>query len=103
MAESTPIRLFSPDLDGTLIGNPEASQRFRTAWERIPVRRRPLLVYNSGRLVDDMRRLVIDDVLPVPDYYIGGVGTKMYVDRLDRMLEDVYQHLSAHWDLNRVQ
>jgi sucrose-6F-phosphate phosphohydrolase len=103
MAESTPIRLFSPDLDGTLVGNPGASQRFRTAWERIPVRRRPLLAYNSGRLVDDMRRLVIDDVLPVPDYDIGGVGTQIYDERRERMLDEFNQHLSDHWDLKRVQ
>ncbi|MGA3006825.1 MAG: HAD-IIB family hydrolase, partial [Opitutaceae bacterium] len=103
MAESHLFRLFSSDLDGTLVGNPEASQRFRTAWERIPVRRRPLLVYNSGRLVDDMRRLVIDDVLPVPDYYIGGVGTQIFDERRERMIEEFYQHLSAYWDLKRVQ
>src|SRR5581483_11261346 len=100
---SNPIRLFSPDLDGTLVGNAEASQRFKSTWERIPVRHRPLLVYNSGRLVDDMRRFIIDDILPTSDYYIGGVGTQIYDERGQHMIEEFYLHLSDHWNLACVQ
>ena len=50
-----PIRLFSADLDGTLLGNPESTHRFKTAWESLDPATRPLLVYNSGRLIDDLR------------------------------------------------
>jgi len=98
-----PIRLFSSDLDGTLLGNPEATRRFKTAWEGLPARRRPLLVYNSGRLVDDLRRFVADGTLPVPDYYLGGVGTQIFDERTDRFLDDFYQFLSEGWDLAKIE
>ena len=52
--DSRPIKLFSTDLDGTLLGNPEATLRFATAWAALPAATRPLLVYNSGRLVDEV-------------------------------------------------
>ncbi|HTB81903.1 MAG TPA: HAD-IIB family hydrolase [Opitutaceae bacterium] len=104
MATPAPIRLFCSDLDGTLVGNPESSQRFKATWEKIPARRRPLLVYSSGRLVDDMRRFFIDrEVLPVPDYSIAGVGTQIYDERKGRMLEEFYRHLATNWDLKLVQ
>jgi hypothetical protein len=45
------IRLFSTDLDGTILGNPEAAWRFGEAWQALPLARRPLLVYNTGRTV----------------------------------------------------
>ena len=98
-----PIRLFSSDLDGTLLGNPEATQRFKAAWERLPPRRRPLLVYNSGRLVDDLRRFVADGTLPAPDYLIGGVGTQIFNFRTEQFLEDFYQFLAEGWDLPQIE
>ncbi len=104
MAATPIIRLFSCDLDGTLVGNPETSQRFKAAWMMIPARRRPLLVYNSGRLVDDMHRFFEEtDLLPPPDYSIAGVGTQVYDERNHCMLEKFYEHLAAHWDLALVQ
>ena len=98
-----PIRLFSSDLDGTLLGNPEATQRFKTAWEKLPARRRPLLVFNSGRLVDDLRRVSADGGLPAPDYYIGGVGTQIHDARTDRFLEDFALFLAENWDLAKLE
>jgi sucrose-6F-phosphate phosphohydrolase len=101
---ASPVRLFSSDLDGTLIGNPEASHRFKTAWESLPAETRPLLVYNSGRLVDDLRRFVTDGILPAADYYIGGVGTQVCEGREGgRMLEEFNAHLADGWDLERVR
>ncbi|HTX66313.1 MAG TPA: HAD-IIB family hydrolase [Opitutaceae bacterium] len=98
-----PIRLFSSDLDGTLLGNPEGTQRFKTAWERLPARRRPLLVYNSGRLVDDLRRFAAASGLPDADYLIGGVGTQIYDARAERLLDDFHSFLAEGWDLARIE
>ncbi|KXG84611.1 HAD-IIB family hydrolase [Agrobacterium bohemicum] len=70
-----PIRLFSTDLDGTVVGNNDATARFRDFWQSLPQETRPLLVFNSGRLLDDQFELMEDVPLPNPDYVIGGVGT----------------------------
>jgi len=74
-----PVRLFSSDLDGTLAGNREAEERFAAAWASLDPRTRPLLVYNSGRLIEDMQDFLPQTALPAADILIGGVGT-MLVD-----------------------
>ena len=104
MVAPVPIHLFCSDLDGTLVGNPESSHRFKVAWEKIPEKRRPVLIYSSGRLVDDLRRFYVDeDVLPVPTFAIGGVGTQIYDEKGERMLEEYYEHLAKNWDVRVVQ
>lgn len=72
-----PIRLFCSDIDGTLAGNREAEARFRDAWLGLAPDKRPLLVFNSGRLIDDQKAFVATTALPRPDIYIGGVGTML--------------------------
>lgn len=94
------IQLFSTDLDGTLLGNPESVRRFASAWAALPDAARPLLCYNSGRLVADMRALVADGVLPAPDYYIGGVGSEIApgLPLGAPALAEFSAHLAAGWD-----
>lgn len=99
----SPIRLFSADLDGTLLGNPEASQRFKAAWTALSPEARPLLVYNSGRLIDDLRGFVDDGTLPAGDYWIGGVGTQVFDVKAGRMLDELREHLADGWDLAKVK
>lgn len=92
------VQLFCSDLDGTLLGHPEGAQRFKRAWESLPTERRPLLVYNSGRTVDDTRWLVLAGQLPVPQFIIGGVGTEVH-DPLDARVTDEFSALiDAAWD-----
>jgi sucrose-6-phosphatase len=102
-SNSARIQLFSTDLDGTLLGNPEATQRFMAAWSTLSPEDRPLLVFNSGRLVADMQNLVRDGQLPTPDYYIGGVGTETFDTSRDAMLTDWHTELDRDWDRDRVQ
>lgn len=97
------IRLFSTDLDGTLLGNPESTQRFKATWLALTPETRPLLVYNTGRLVDDLRRFVDNGTLPAADYYIGGVGTQVFDVQTGRMLEELHAHLAEGWNLATVR
>jgi sucrose-6F-phosphate phosphohydrolase len=98
-----PIRLFSTDLDGTLLGNPESTQRFKTAWPSVPPDARPLLVYNSGRHLENLSHFVDEGMLPAADYYIGGVGTQVCDARSRRAMDEFNAHLAAGWNLVRVR
>jgi len=95
--------MFCSDLDGTLIGNPEATRRFKHAWERLPARSRPLLVYTSGRLVQDVIDLLATQVLPWPDFIIGGVGTQIYDGRQKRPLTVYSQQFQEDWPIEKIE
>jgi sucrose-6F-phosphate phosphohydrolase len=97
------IRLFCSDIDNTLLGNPESARRFVTAWKSLPAGRRPLLVYNSGRLIDDMERLVAEGRLLAPDYFIGGVGTRIFDVRARKNLDDFFAYIGEGWDRARAE
>src|SRR3954464_1497453 len=96
------IRIFSSDLDGTLLGNPESTLRFKQAWEGL-TDARPLLVYNSGRTVRDTRSLVASRRLPEPDYIIGGVGTELHHFHANRDLPEFNAQFGEGWDLAKVE
>lgn len=93
-----PVRLVCSDLDGTLVGNPEATRRFRMLWESLPDGERPLLCYSSGRLIDDNLGLIEESGLPRPDYIIGGVGTQIHEVDGDRVLPEYEETLRLQWD-----
>lgn len=102
-AAKTTVQFFCSDLDGTLLGNPEATRRFKTAWEGLPKNSRPLLGYASGRLVQDVIDLLATRVLPWPDYVIGGVGTQIYDGRRKRPLKEFEQQFRAGWQLGKIE
>jgi sucrose-6F-phosphate phosphohydrolase len=97
------IRLFCCDLDGTLVGQPDASRRFRLAWQQIPRESRPILVYNSSRLVDDATRFVRNGLLPNAAYCIGGAGAQILDTVAGRLLGELRDHFSDGWELARVR
>lgn len=97
------VAIFCSDLDGTLLGNPEATRRFKAAWEALPKAARPLLAYASGRLVQDMIDQLATGSLPWPDYLIGGVGTQIYDGRRKRPLNEFNQQFRDDWDLAKVE
>jgi sucrose-6F-phosphate phosphohydrolase len=99
----TPIKLFCSDLDGTLLGNPEATRRFKESWEALPRSTRPLLCYASGRFVQNIIDLLATGVLPWPDYIIGGVGTQLYDGRRKRAMSDFNRRFGTGWDLQRIE
>jgi sucrose-6F-phosphate phosphohydrolase len=73
------------------------------AWSTLSPPDRPLLVFNSGRLVADMQKLVLEGQLPAPDYYIGGVGTEIFDARQDKAMPAWEKELDRDWDRHRVQ
>jgi mannosylfructose-6-phosphate phosphatase len=97
-----PLRLFSTDLDGTVVGDNDATRRFRDFWQSLPDDLRPVLVFNSGRLIDDQLALIEDTPLPKPDYIIGGVGTMLHA-RERSELESAYTHsLGTGFDRKKI-
>ena len=68
-------KMLVSDLDGTLLGDVDALQAF-LLWHQATTRR-CRLVYATGRLIDDARRVVEAEGLPAPDAIISGVGTEI--------------------------
>jgi sucrose-6F-phosphate phosphohydrolase len=97
-----PVRLFSTDLDGTVVGDPAATQRFADFWQALPAVTRPLLVYNSGRLIDDQLELLRETRLPQPDFIIGGVGTMMSAGPDSTVPGAFSASLGGHFDATRI-
>jgi sucrose-6F-phosphate phosphohydrolase len=102
-AEVVKIALFCSDIDGTLLGKVDATAGFREAWQGLPDERRPLLVYNTGRLLQDALSTVKRTGLPPPDYLICGVGTLIYDFRNRRVVGEFSEVMCDGWDRERAE
>ena len=87
MAEKSPppVRFIASDLDGTLLGKLDATLSFRETWLSLPRAERPILCYNTGRLL------------------ICGVGTLIWDYKRKRELKSFQTILEEGWDLDRVE
>lgn len=97
-----PLRLFSTDLDGTVVGDNDATRRFRDFWQSLPDAQRPLLVFNSGRLIDDQLALLEEAPLPRPDYIIGGVGTMLHAKERGELERAYASSLGTGFDPQKI-
>ncbi|WEX86973.1 HAD family hydrolase [Sinorhizobium garamanticum] len=96
------MRLVALDIDGTLLGDDGAVNRFRLAWQALGKSERPLLVYNSGRPINDIFSLVDVDQLSPPHYVIGGVGTMIADARIRKRLQAFTEALGPPIDVKAV-
>ena len=94
--------LLSFDIDGTLLGKTDATLDFAATWEALPAERRPVLVYNTGRLSEDARRTIAGHGLPDPDFLISGVGTSVEEWKSATAMDGFSGLLDEGWDRDRV-
>lgn len=96
-------KFLSFDIDETLLDNTSHQNGFYRTWTGLKFNKPPLLCYNTGRLLDDTRKLVQSHQLPEPDYIISGVGTNIYDYKNKQTLKEFSQVLEEGWDRERVQ
>ncbi len=97
------IKLLSLDIDHTLVDDENKRSPFVFVWNHDFFREKPILCYNTGRLLDDTLSLVQRKILPEPDYIISGVGTNIYDYNEKKLMKEFSEILEEGWDLGKVQ
>lgn len=101
MRRGKKVRLVCSDIDGTVLGVPEAAVEFRRIWDELAADR-PILIYSTGRLLEDAKRVIREGGLPEPDFFIGGVGTMVEEVKSGEVLKKYTEVLDRNWDRQKV-
>ncbi len=101
--ENMDIRLLSFNIDGTLLGKSNTNRSFKKLWNHIDPAHRPILCYNTGRLLDNTLQLIEDKKLPEPDYIISGLGTNIYSFHEKRLIKSISEVMEEGWDISKVE
>lgn len=96
-------KLLCCDLDGTLLGKPDATLLFKQVWETQSDEHQPVLVYNTGRLLSDALRTIQRSDLPKPQYLVCGVGTMIYDMQARTVMHEFADIMSENWDRSRAE
>mmetsp|Transcript_667 Transcript_667/g.1395 ORF Transcript_667/g.1395 Transcript_667/m.1395 type:complete len:417 (+) Transcript_667:100-1350(+) len=80
VARQGPRFMVVSDLDGTMVGDDATTLRFKTYWEEEAVWRGSVLVFSSGRTLEQYLELAAekDGVIASPDALVSAVGTRVY-------------------------
>ncbi len=97
------IQLLSFDIDNTLIDLRTLGGKFTPIWEKYSKSQETMLAYNTGRLYDDVLKLIKQKILPEPTFVIGGVGTHIYDFRKGAVIKEFDEVLDEGWDASTVE
>lgn len=92
--------IFS-DLDQSLVGNPEALQRFSQFIKKN--RKKVIFGISTGRRIDSALVLIRKHKLVIPDILISSLGTRIHYGK--NLIEDSYwkDHIDRDWNRNRIR
>lgn len=93
--------LVASDLDGTLLGDASAVERFRSWWRSLHPA--PRLVYASGRYYASIVASVQEWKLPSPDAVVANVGSEVRLYPCGRPLEEWSHRWRTRWQLDEVR
>jgi len=80
---------------------PEAVVEFRRIWDEM-AEDRPILIYNTGRLLEDAKRVIREGGLPMLELFYGGVWTMVEEVDSGEALKEYSKVLDQNWDRERV-